>query len=130
MRAAAQNIFKHQFQFPKDWNIRSRESAWLNLQKIKYSNKKPINETKHIVVSISFGKVNLIFCLFCQLTLIIIDLMSAVMGNVLFTIILVWIGSGNGLFWCFLSNVEGEQILHCKYSENASFYTCPFTGAE
>ena len=57
---------------------------------------------KNIVVSIFFGKVNLIFCLFCQLTLIIIDLMSAVMGNVLFTMILVWIGSGNGLCWCFL----------------------------
>ena len=93
------------------------------LQKIEYSNKKPINETKHIVVSISFREVNLIFCLFCQLTLIIIDLMSGVMGIVLFTIILVWIG-------VFFSNVEGEQILHCKYSKNASFYTCPVTGAE
>ena len=44
----------------------------------------------------------MIICLFFHLTLIIIDLMSAVMGNVLFTIILVWIGSGNGLFWYFL----------------------------
>ena len=40
LRAAAQNIFKHQFQFPKDWNIRSRESAWLSLQDIDYSNVK------------------------------------------------------------------------------------------
>ena len=69
---------------------------------ISISIKKPINETKHIVVSISFRTVNLIFWRFYRLTLIIIDLMSAVMGNVLFTIILVWIGSGNGLFWCFL----------------------------
>ena len=131
LRAAAQNIFKHQFQFPKDWNIRSRESAWLSLQEIEYSNKKTINETKHIVVSISFGKVNLIICLFCHLTLIIIDLMSAVMGNVFFTLRLVWFGSGNFHCWCFLFKCgRRTNCAICKYSENVSFYTCPFTGAE
>ena len=130
MRAAAQNTFKHQFHFLKDWNIRYRESAWLRLQEIEYNNRKLFYETKPIDVSFSFDKVNLIICLFCQLTLIIIDPVLAVMGNILFTLGWVWFGSGNCHGWCFLFKyARRTNCDFCYYSENLSFYTCPFTGA-